>query len=346
MDGPNVTEEKLLTRDDLARRISVILPALRAMTSPCRLCPRICGALRSQGEIGTCGAGQLPRVAAALPHFGEEPPLSGQRGSGTVFFSHCHLRCRFCQNYEISHEGLGKEMTVDELAMLFLQIQHLGCHNLNLVSPTPSMHSIVEALAAAISMGFRLPVVMNCSGYENVEVIALLAGVIDIYLPDMKYGNDHIATALSAAAEYVETSRRAIREMFRQAGRLSLDEQGIARRGLIVRHLVLPDDLADTRSVLRFLAEDIGTECTISLMGQYFPTRKIRQDHRYPSLHRRLTSEEWREACHWADMFDLVSGWYQEPLLEQEDDAFIPSFRSESIFPFIEEKGLQSCLIK
>jgi putative pyruvate formate lyase activating enzyme len=245
--------------------------ALRSLLSPCRLCPNNCGVDRLAGEIGRCGVGPNPRVASGGPHFGEEPLLVGRLGSGTVFLSGCNLGCRFCQNWEISQKRVGVDMDTNSLSRLFLRVQAAGCHNLNLVTPSHQAHGIVQALAAAALGGFRLPVVWNCGGYESPETLHLLDGIVDIYMPDMKYGDDVAAERFSGVSRYAAISQNAVREMHRQAGDLVVDEDGIARRGLLVRHLVLPHDLAGTEQVARFLAKEISPHTYVNVMDQYRP---------------------------------------------------------------------------
>ncbi|MGC9529393.1 MAG: radical SAM protein [Candidatus Bipolaricaulaceae bacterium] len=263
---------------------------LVALASPCRLCPRACGADRAHGERGFCRAGLVPWVASFGPHFGEEPELVGSGGSGTVFFSGCNLGCIFCQNYEISHLGQGREIPPAELAGWMLRLQRLGCHNLNLVTPTHQAPQIVAALALAVERGFHLPVVWNCGGYESVAALELLAGIVDIYMPDFKYGSDQVAARLAGAPNYVAAAQAAVREMHRQVGDLQC-ERGVARRGLLVRHLVLPEGLAGSEEVLRFLAQEVSRATYVNLMAQYYPAGQARRD---PQLSRRVAGQEFR----------------------------------------------------
>lgn len=266
---------------------------LRRLLSPCRLCPQACGANRLGGELGRCGIGASPRVASAGPHFGEEPPLVGNRGSGTVFFSGCGLACLFCQNWAISHERAGFDLTEAELADMFLAIQAAGCVNLNLVTPTHQAHAIVSALADAVEGGFNLPVVWNCGGYESVPALRLLDGIVDIYLPDLKYGSNEVAERLSAAPNYVEITQQAIVEMYRQVGNLVIDPDGIARHGLLVRHLVLPNGLSGAPEVLRFLATEVSLDTYVNLMDQYRPCHQAES---VADLARAITDLEYADA--------------------------------------------------
>lgn len=245
--------------------------ATRLSLSACRLCPRECGANRLEGERGFCGAGRLARVAAVSVHHGEEPPISGTRGSGTIFLSHCNMKCLFCQNYPISQYGNGREMDTETLAGKMLLLQERGAHNVNFVTPTPHVPQILEAILLARGKGFDLPVVYNTNGYETQETLALLDGVIDIYLPDAKYRSAELADVASGTPDYPPHNEAAVAEMLRQVGFLSTGEDGIAFRGVLVRHLVLPGRVKETEAVLSHFAERHGLELPLSLMGQYFP---------------------------------------------------------------------------
>ena len=245
---------------------------------------------RLNGETGRCGIGFGPRIYSSGPHFGEEPPLVGTRGSGTVFFSGCNLVCIFCQNWEISQEREGHDLSITGLANAFLDLQGRGCHNLNLVTPTHQTHAIVAALAVALEAGLRLPIVWNCGGYESVEALRCLDGIVDIYMPDLKYGDDAVALRLSGVPDYLAVSQTAVREMHRQVGDLALDEHGIATRGLLVRHLVLPNSLAGTETVARFLAEEVSRDTYTNIMAQYRPTHRAAA---FPEIARPVTEEEY-----------------------------------------------------
>ncbi len=258
--------------------------ALRSLLGRCTLCPRRCGVDRLAGETGFCGAGPLARVASAGPHFGEESPLVGTRGSGTVFFSGCNLGCVFCQNADISHMRHGVDLDARQLAETFLAVQDKGCHNLNLVTPTHVVPQVLEALLLAIPMGFSLPLVYNCGGHESPETLALLDGIVDIYMPDLKLLDARPAARLLHAPDYPERAREAIVQMHRQVGDLALDERGIAYRGLLVRHLVMPGGLAATGRVARFLAREVSTHTYLNVMGQYHPCHHAAD---YPEIARR-----------------------------------------------------------
>ncbi len=244
--------------------------AFRALRA-CALCPRACGADRLAGERGFCKAGAEARVAAVSLHFGEEPPISGSGGSGTVFFSHCNMACLFCQNYPISQLGNGTEMTVEELAGRLLGLQEQGAHNINFVTPTPHAPHVAASVGLARDKGLTIPIVYNTNGYDSLEALAMMDGVVDIYLPDMKYRSDDLAELASATPDYAVHNERAIAEMIRQVGPLAAGADGVATRGVLIRHLVLPDMVEETEKVLAYLREAHGPDIPISLMGQYFP---------------------------------------------------------------------------
>ncbi len=270
---------------------------LFARLESCDICPRMCRVNRVRGEKGECGTGKAARVASFGPHFGEEPPLTGWNGSGTVFFSQCNLHCVFCQNYDISHFEEGREVAAAALADIFLSLQRTGCHNLNLVTPTHVTPQILEALSQARERGFSLPVVYNCGGYECLETLRELDGVIDIYMPDVKFLDPLPAARYCGAPDYPLVVRAAVKEMARQAGPLILDGRGIALRGLLVRHLVMPGDASATRKVIDFLAGEIGTSTYLNLMDQYRPCGRAFE---FPEIARRTSPEEWSDARDYA----------------------------------------------
>ncbi len=280
----------------------------REVASPCRMCPRRCGARRIDGETGVCGVGDSVRVASYNLHFGEEPPITGTRGSGTVFFSGCPLKCIFCQNYPISHLGNGQVYSIEELAGIFLNLQKRGAHNINLVSPTPYLHHIVQALEIASDKGLRLPIVNNTSGYERLEVVRMLDGIVDIWLPDFKYHDPELAREVSAAPGYPEKAYAAIDEMFSQVGELRLDDGGIAISGTIIRHLVLPGHTENSKRVLDVIAQSPFKKSCLSLMSQYFPAYKAPDS----PLSRRLNPEEYAEVKEYAVEKGFESGWFQD----------------------------------
>ncbi len=258
----------------------------------CRLCPRQCGVDRTEGETGFCRTADIAIVSSWGPHFGEESPLVGRHGSGTIFFTHCNLGCLFCQNYTISHLGEGMEVSSERLASIMLELQGLGCHNINLVTPTHQVPMILDALPHAIERGLSVPIVYNTGGYDSVETLRLLEGIVDIYMPDFKYADPEVARRYSLAEDYPDVAKAAIKEMHRQVGDLVIRD-GIALRGLLVRHLVLPEGLAGTEEVVRFIAEEISPNTYLNIMAQYHPCYKAFD---YPPLDRRISSREYKEA--------------------------------------------------
>ena len=259
----------------------------------CDLCPRACGADRLTGELGYCRSGWLARVSSFTPHFGEEPPLVGAHGSGTIFMTGCNLACVYCQNYEISQLGEGREVSSTKLAEMMICLQDVGCHNINVVTPTHVVPQILEALVEAREMGLSVPLVYNSGGYDSVETLRLLDGIFDIFMPDAKYGTEAAAKKYSDAPDYTMVMKAAILEMHRQVGPLEIDDDGVAVRGLLVRHLVLPEGLAGTSEVVRFLAEEVSPETYLNVMAQYRPCYKARS---YPELSRPITLREYAEA--------------------------------------------------
>ena len=259
----------------------------------CRLCPRACGANRLSGEIGFCGAGADAAVASYGPHFGEERPLVGRNGSGTIFFSHCNLRCNFCQNYDISHLGEGRSASSEQLAAIMLALQHMGCHNINLVTPSHVVPQILAAVVLAAEQGLSLPLVYNSGGYDSVDTLKWLDGVVDIYMPDFKFWNPEVARSACQAPDYRERTCAAIMEMHRQVGDLNIGEEGLAMRGLLLRHLVLPDDLAGTAQVMQWVADHISLSTYVNVMAQYRPCARAGET---PQLARRPTHGEIRSA--------------------------------------------------
>jgi putative pyruvate formate lyase activating enzyme len=269
----------------------------------CDLCARYCHIDRiitTKGAV--CRTGERAWVCSYGPHHGEEKPLSGWAGSGTIFFSWCNLRCLYCQNWKISHRGEGEECSAEALAAMMLSLQASGCHNINLVSPSHVVAQIIAAVAIAAEAGLRLPLVYNTGGYDSPEALALLDGIIDIYMPDMKYGDSELARRYSKVKEYVAVNRAAVKEMHRQVGDLVLDELGITRRGLLVRHLVLPNSLAGSEEVLRFIAREISTDTYLNLMDQYRPCYRAAG---HPELDRRITSDEYSRALALAEELQL-----------------------------------------
>jgi putative pyruvate formate lyase activating enzyme len=289
---------KLYQSGELFKRIEVLNQAL----SSCELCPRICKVDRLKDEKGVCQTGNLAYLSSFNPHFGEEAPLVGRNGSGTIFFTHCNLGCIFCQNYDISHLGEGYPVTDEELAEAMLRLKRMGCHNINFVTPTHVIAQILRALPLAIEKGLDLPLVYNTGGYDLVSTLELLEGVFDIYMPDFKYSDSEVAKRFSNAPDYPDVIKSALLEMHRQTGVLVTDERGIAQRGLIIRHLVLPENLAGTDEVMRFISSELSKDSYVNVMDQYRPAYKSND---FPPLARRITSEEYTSAIKMAKEFGL-----------------------------------------
>jgi putative pyruvate formate lyase activating enzyme len=258
----------------------------RSKLQACTLCPRECRVDRLTGQTGVCKTGTYAWVSSYSPHYGEEAPLVGTNGSGTIFFTHCNLLCLFCQNFDISHEGVGQEVNAEQLAAIMIDLQRMGCHNINFVTPSHVVSQILEALAIAADNGLRVPLVYNSGGYDRIETLQLLEGIFDIFMPDFKFWDPRVAKETCNAPDYPEVARNALREMHRQVGDLVIDGNGIARRGLLVRHLVLPAGLAGTREIMRFIAHDISTDTYVNIMSQYRPcgrAAEVRELAAYPT---------------------------------------------------------------
>jgi putative pyruvate formate lyase activating enzyme len=294
---------------ELAERAAAAWEVLRS----CTICPQNCGCDRTAGKTGVCHSGTEAIVASWNVHRREEPPISGTRGAGTIFFGYCQARCTYCQNFSLSQGGLGHRVGPERMADMMLYLQKKKCHNLDLVTPTHFVPQILAALVIACEKGLRLPLVYNCAGYENLETLKLLDGVVDIYLPDSKYSDNKNALRTSKMPKYVDYNQAALREMYRQVGPLQLDEEGIALRGLLIRHLVMPEDVSGTREVLHWIADELGSDTPISLMDQYFPAWKAVND---PVLNRRLSWTEYSNALEALDEFNFTAGYVQEDLVE------------------------------
>ena len=315
----------LLESGELHNRALAFEESLR----DCTLCPRECRVDRVKGEQGFCCSGHLPIVESYCAHHGEEPVLSGTRGSGTIFFGRCNLRCVFCQNHQISQPAGSVrkyQVSVERLAAIMLELQALGCHNINFVSPTHFAAQIARAIEIAASKGLRVPLVYNTNGYDSIHTLRLLDGVIDIYLPDLKYSDNRAALKYSKVRDYVPHARSAIVEMKRQAGNLVIDADGIAIKGLIIRHLVLPNDIAGSEESLRFISDEVGTETFISTMSQYFPAHKAG---RYPLVSRPINPREYEKVLEWLDRYGLENGWVQD---YSSKDYYCPDFEREQPF--------------
>ena len=301
---------------------------LRERMRRCSLCPRECGVNRLDGQTGFCGLGAGAVLARALPHFGEEPPISGTAGAGTLFLSSCNLRCPFCQNYRISREGMGEATDRETLAGRMLELALKGCHNIELVTPSPQLPAVLEALLAAREWGLNLPLVYNCGGYEKADVIGLLDGIVDVWLPDFKYGSEGDALACAAPADYPEHALASIGEMIRQAGERLQTAGGIARRGVIIRHLVLPGRVQNSLDAVRLIAERLSKKVPLSLMAQYTPTPAVADD---PLLSRRVTREEYEAVVDHA----LDLGFENLFIQEVDEKNLVPDFDREE--PFVWE---------
>jgi len=274
-----------------------------AWMEKCTMCPRLCGVNRMEGETGYCRTGRWAEVASHGPHYGEERPLVGSGGSGTIFFTHCNLFCVFCQNFEISHGGEGTAIGAEGLAEVMVTLQKRGCHNINFVTPSHVIHHILEALPLAVEKGLTVPLVYNCGGYERISALKLLDGIVDIYMPDFKFWDPKVSEDLCAAPDYPERARNALKEMHRQVGDLVIDVMGVARRGLLVRHLVMPSGTAGTTDIARFIADNISRNTYINIMDQYHPCGEA---YNRRSIGRPITSAEFREALEAAKQAGLT----------------------------------------
>jgi putative pyruvate formate lyase activating enzyme len=292
----------LFEKGELNKRVEL----LQEFIKECQLCPRQCHVNRLNGEVGYCGAGSDLMVSSAFPHFGEEPPLVGLNGSGTIFLTHCNLRCIFCQNYDISHLGRGERITLSDMARAMVKLQEMGCHNINFVTPTHYSSQIVASLPKAMEWGLRLPIVYNCSGYESIEVIRLLEGVVDIYMPDVKFMDEKYSKRYSNAPDYPEVIKKVLKEMHRQVGDLTTNSKGVAERGLLIRHLVMPGGVASSEAVLKFIAEEISVHSYVNIMNQYRPEYRANE---YSEISHPITHQEYLEAIQLAKGFRLYRGF-------------------------------------
>ena len=295
-------------------RLSRLIEETQEMLESCSICPRKCKVNRLKDEKGFCKTGLQASVCSFLAHHGEEPPISGTKGSGAIFFSHCNMSCVYCQNYEFSQLGQGKEVDAEGLAQFMLELQKMGCHNINFVTPTHVMPQILKALEIACSQGLDLPLVYNTGGYETLEAIKLLAGIIDIYLPDMRYADSDIALKYSSAPDYPKYNQEAVKEMHRQVGIARMDNTGIIKSGLVVRHLVLPNNLSGTEKIMKFIRDELSEKTYLSLMSQYLPYYRAAQ---FPEISRRLKSGEYEKAKEILERYGLHNGWIQESYGEE-----------------------------
>lgn len=290
------------------------------MLEKCMICPHNCGIDRTNNQIGRCKSTDKIKIGLYSIHNFEEPCISGKKGSGTVFFSNCNLNCVFCQNYEISQEGKGREISIQELAEIFLEQQNKGVENINLVTPTSYVPQIIQAIKIAREKGLTLPIVYNTNGYEKVETLKMLEGYIDIYLPDLKYADDLLAKSLSKVDNYFEIATNAIKEMYRQVGSPKFNEDGIMQKGMIIRHLVLPNYILNSRKVLKWINDNIP-QVYVSVMAQYFPTYKAKK---IEDINRKLTKEEYEEIENYLYRLNLENGYIQE--LGEHEEEYVPNW--------------------
>lgn len=286
----------------------------------CTICPHNCEINRANGQIGRCKSKNTVKIALYSTHNFEEPCISGEKGSGTVFFSNCNLNCVFCQNYEISQQGKGKEISIQELAEIFIKQQENDVENINLVTPTSYVPQIIEAIKIARNNGLKIPIVYNTNGYERVETIKMLEGYIDIYLPDLKYSDNLLAKRLSNVNNYFEIATDAIKEMYRQVGKPIFDDNGIMQKGMIIRHLVLPNHILNSRRVLKWINDNMN-EVYVSVMAQYFPTYKAKE---MDGINRKLTKEEYKEIENYLYRLNLENGYIQE--LGEHEEEYVPEW--------------------
>lgn len=287
----------------------------------CAICPHKCKINRNENQIGRCKAKDTVKIALYSTHDFEEPCISGEKGSGTVFFSNCNLNCVYCQNYEISQLGKGKEITIEELAEIFLKQQAKDVENINLVTPTSYVPQIIEAIKMARAKGLKLPIVYNTNSYENIETIKMLEGYVDIYLPDLKYVDNELAKKYSNIENYFEIATQAIKEMIRQVGETKIDENGIMQKGVLIRHLVLPNNVDNSKKVLKWIKENLPKNTYISVMAQYFPTYKAKD---MIDLNRKLTKEEWEEIEDYIYELEIENGYVQE--LGEHEEEYVPQW--------------------
>ena len=287
----------------------------------CEICPRKCKVNRNNNQIGWCKSTDRVKIGLYSTHYFEEPCISGDKGSGTVFFSNCTMNCIFCQNYEISQLGKGKEISIEELANIFIMQQEKGVHNINLVTPTSYVYQIIEAIKIAKAKGLNIPIVYNTNGYENIETIKALNGYVDVYLPDLKYAEEKLAIEYSGAKNYFEVATKAIKEMIKQVGNIKLNEDGIIQKGVIIRHLVLPNHIENSKKVLLWIKQNLPNDIYVSIMAQYFPTYKAKENQK---LNRKLTKKEWEQIEKYVEEIDIENGFIQE--LGDHEEEYVPKW--------------------
>lgn len=296
------------------------------MLEQCMLCPHNCKVNRLNGEVGRCKCSNKIRIALVSLHKFEEPCISGENGSGTIFFSNCNLNCMFCQNYEISHKGKGYEITIEELAKIFIEQQKNGAHNINLVTPTMYVVQIIEALKIAKKEGLNIPVIYNTSSYENVETIKMLKGYIDVYLPDLKYYSNDLCKKYSKVNNYFENATKAIQEMYTQVGKPIFNENGMIIKGVIIRHLILPNYIQNTKNILKWIKENMPEDVYISIMTQYFPAYKAIEDDK---INRKINRKEYKCIENYLYLLDLKNGYMQDFIENDNEEKYVPNFKKE-----------------
>ncbi len=297
----------------------------------CSLCPHQCLVDRQKGQLGFCVSGNTAKISKAMPHFGEEPPISAKKGSGTIFFANCNMNCCYCQNFQISQQGsikYTKEITDAQLADIMIDLMQSGCHNINLVSPTIWVANIVPAIHLAKNMGLNIPIVYNCGGYENIQTIKMLEGIIDIYMPDMRYADDDAAFAFSNVKDYVENNRKSVIEMFRQVNTLKTGPGGAATKGLLIRLLVLPNNISNTKDSILFIANELSNRVTLSIMSQYRP---VYLAHKHEKINRSLYYEEYMAVVDYAKEMGFEDAYIQD-CIGLKEDPYFPDFNNKDIF--------------
>lgn len=296
------------------------------MLEKCQICPRDCKVNRLLGNKGYCKCDDKIKIALVSTHNYEEPCISGKNGSGTIFFSNCNLNCVFCQNHEISQEGKGVEVSTERLAEIFIEQQDRGVNNINLVTPTMYVYQIIEAIKKARNEGLNIPIIYNSNGYENVETIKMLKGYIDVYLPDLKYYNDILAVKYSKAPKYFEIATEAIKEMINQVGNPVFNEEGIIQRGVIIRHLILPNHIQNSKNILKWIKENLNEDVYVSVMAQYFPTYKAKQ---IDGMDRKINKKEYNEVEKYLYTLDIKNGYMQD--LGKHEEEYVPDFNLSNI---------------
>jgi len=291
------------------------------MLEKCSLCPHNCNIDRTNGQIGRCKSTDKVKIALTSLHHFEEPCISGKDGSGTIFFSNCNLSCVYCQNHKISQEGTGREISIEELAESFIIQQNKHAENINLVTPTMYVPQIIEAIKLARKYGLKIPIIYNTNSYENIETIKMLKGYVDVYLPDLKYYNNSLSKKYSKVDNYFEVATKAILEMYYQVGLPKFDENGMIKSGVIIRHLILPNHLENTKNILMWIKENMPRRTYVSIMSQYFPTHKASE---YPEISRKLNEEEYTEISKFLEEIHLENGYFQE--LEDNEEQYVPNF--------------------